>query len=348
MARPAVSLTVIDLCERGWIPDPIARLGMRGLNYKRLWDEGAWHAGRRDERQQAFLAQLDRGPLAAHTDAANRQHYEVPAAFFERALGPHLKYSCCLFPRGDESLPAAEAAMLQLTCERAALEDGQRVLELGCGWGALSLWMAQHYPRSQIVAVSNAAPQKAFIDTCATARGLRNLQVITQDMNDFQPEGTFDRIVSVEMFEHMRNYDLLLSRLRSWLTGDGLVFVHYFCHRDMAYPFETVGEDDWMARYFFTGGMMPSYALLQRFPHHFSVTKDWWVSGTHYARTSNAWLANLDAHRTQAEAVLAAAYGEAAPLWLQRWRMFFMAVAELFGTNGGDTWGVGHFLLRPA
>ena len=341
--------SLVDLVEQGWVPDLITRLSMRGLNHKRLWDEGTWHAQRREDRQRAFMASLSRGPLAAHTDAANQQHYEVPSAFFEIALGPRLKYSCCHYPKGYESLGDAEDDMLRLTCERADLHDGQRVLELGCGWGSLSLWMAAHYPKCEIIALSNSATQKAFIDACADARGLGNLRVITQDMNDFQGAGMFDRIVSVEMFEHMRNYDLLLSRIKSWLHADGRLFVHYFCHRDIAYPFETLGETDWMAKYFFTGGIMPSFDMLKRFPQHFLVEKDWWVSGTHYEKTSNAWLANVDAKRMRVGDIFHQTYGgNDATLWIQRWRMFFMAVAELFGTNRGNTWGVGHFLLRSA
>ena len=342
-------MTLIDLVEQGWVPDRLARLGMRGLNTKRLWDEGKWDATRRAQRQREFVTSLSRGPLAAHTDAANQQHYEVPSAFFEVALGPQLKYSCCYFPHGNESLGEAEQAMLRLTCERAELRDGQRVLELGCGWGSLSLWMAEHYPRSQIVALSNSATQKSFIDARASARALSNIQVVTQDMNDFHGAGAFDRVVSVEMFEHMRNYELLLSRIKSWLKSDGRLFVHYFCHRELAYPFETAGEDDWMAKYFFTGGIMPSFDMLQGFAQHFHVEHDWWVAGTHYEKTSNAWLANTDAKRMRVGDIFHQAYGaNDATIWIQRWRMFFMAVAELFGTNLGNTWGVGHYLLRPA
>jgi cyclopropane-fatty-acyl-phospholipid synthase len=342
-------MSVIDLVEQGWVPDPVARLGMRALNFKRLWDEGVWNETRRDLRQRAFRRSLVEGPLAAHTDAANAQHYEVPAAFFQRVLGRNLKYSCCLYPTGRETLDEAEDLMLQLTCERAGLVDGMRILELGCGWGSLSLWMAKSFPGARITAVSNSASQKAFIDGQAQARGLTNLRIVTADMNDFTTDERFDRVVSVEMFEHMRNYELLLSRVRGWCKDDGRLFVHYFCHRDLAYPFETEGEDNWMARYFFTGGIMPSYEMLKGFPRLFSMERDWYVDGTHYERTSNHWLAKLDADRMRVGDIFRDGYGaDEATLWVQRWRMFFMAVAELFGTRGGTTWGVGHYLLAPA
>jgi cyclopropane-fatty-acyl-phospholipid synthase len=322
---------------------------MRGLNLKRLWDEGVWNEERRHMRQRTFCESLVTGPLAAHTDAANQQHYEVPSAFFELVLGPHLKYSCCLFSRGNETLQDAEEAMLRLTCQRAGIADGQRILELGCGWGSLSLWMAQQYPRARIVALSNSATQKSFIDARAAARGITNLEVITQDIVRFTGAGLFDRVVSVEMFEHMRNYELLLARIRSWLEPNGRLFVHYFCHHDIAYPFETLGEQDWMARYFFTGGIMPSFPMLSLFPHLFIIDQQWWVDGTHYEKTSNAWLKNLDRSRMRAGDIFHVGYGaNEATLWIQRWRMFFMAVAELFGTNRGRTWGVGHYVLRPA
>ena len=342
-------MSVIELVEQGWLPDPLMRIGMRALNHMRLWEEGTWNEERRQSRQRAFRNSLSEGPLAAHSDAANDQHYEVPAAFFQLALGRNLKYSCCYYPRGAESLDEAEEAMLQLTCERAGLADGMHILELGCGWGSLSLWMAKAYPRAQITAVSNSASQKAFIDGAAHARGLRNLRILTADMNDFDIDERFNRIVSVEMFEHMRNYELLMSRVRGWCADDGRLFVHYFCHRELAYPFEAVGEHNWLARHFFTGGIMPSYSMLKGFPKYFRMEHDWWVSGTHYERTANQWLHNMDAQRLRVGDIFHQAYGaDEASIWVQRWRMFFMACAELFGTRGGERWGVGHFLLAPA
>jgi cyclopropane-fatty-acyl-phospholipid synthase len=281
-------------------------------------------------------------------EAANRQHYEVPAAFFVPVLGRRLKYSCAWWPPHVRTLDAAEEAMLALTCERAALQDGMEILELGCGWGSLTLWMAERFPGSRILAVSNSHSQRAFIDGRARERGLRNVTTLTCDMNDFESAERFDRVVSVEMFEHLRNYELLLGRIADWLRPNGRLFVHVFAHRYHAYPFEDKGRADWMARHFFTGGLMPSEDLLLHFQRDLVLEQRWRVSGTHYERTSNAWLENLDAHRAALLPVLAQAYGRGSEdLWLQRWRIFFLACAEMFGFRGGDEWGVAHYRFAP-
>ena len=294
-----------------------------------------------------FAAELCRAPVAIETDAANAQHYEVPAEFFVRALGPHLKYSACLWDRA-RTLAEAEADMLALTCARADLSDGQDVLELGCGWGSLTLWMAERYPASRVTGVSNSASQRAFILARAAERGLGNVDVITADMRTFVAPGTYDRVVSVEMFEHLRNYHEVLRRIAQWLRPDGRLFVHVFCHRRFAYPFEVDGDGDWMARHFFTGGLMPSADLLPRFDDHLVVEDSFLLDGTHYARTAEAWLANTDRHTAELRRVLDTATGGDGARAVRRWRLFFMACAELFGHAGGSEWPVAHYRFRHA
>ena len=340
-------MNVIEWCERGWIPDPLIRLGMRRLMAERLRKEHSGSLHSRQERFAALLAELRSSPVALSTDTANEQHYEVTADFFQLVLGKHLKYSGCYWP-ADGGLDAAEAEMLALTCERAELDDGMRILELGCGWGSLTLWIGEHYPAASITAVSNSRGQKAFIDEQARQRGLTNIQVITADMNDFQATELHDRVVSVEMFEHMRNYRELLARISRWLTADGKLFVHIFCHRELMYPFVDAGKSDWMARNFFTDGLMPAASTLAHFQEDLTLQRQWWVDGGHYERTANAWLENLDRNKAAVTTALSATYGDQSQIWLQRWRMFFMACAELFGYRDGQEWLVAHYLFgRP-
>ncbi|MFC1758257.1 SAM-dependent methyltransferase, partial [Planctomycetota bacterium] len=280
------------------------------------------------------------------TDSANEQHYEVPAEFFATVLGPRLKYSSCFFSSPKQSLADAEDEMLGLTCKRADIENGMRVLELGCGWGSLTLWMAEHFPHCEITALSNSTSQREFIESRARAKGLANVRVITGDMRDFTTDEMFDRVVSVEMFEHMRNYELLLRRVSSWLTPEGKAFVHVFCHRDTPYLFETEGAANWMGRHFFTGGMMPSEDLFRQFGEDLEIEQQWRVDGMHYWRTCEAWLKNLDRNRkailTRFRRDLSAREARTS---LQRWRMFFMACAELFRYRGGNEWFVAHYLF---
>lgn len=333
--------------ERGLVPDPIVRTGIRRLLREKLRDERRGGPDAVLDRQQRRMAALRESAVALHTDAANRQHYEVPAEYFERVLGPRLKYSCALFADDRTDLAAAEEAMLALTAERAGLANGQRVLELGCGWGSLTLWMAEHFPHSRITAVSNSSSQRAFIRARAAARGLDNVEVITADMNAFAPGARFDRIVSVEMFEHMRNWGELLGRARGWLEPDGAMFLHVFCHRDLTWPFETGGGSDWMARHFFTGGLMPSFDLPRAFGDDFVVEQAWAVNGRHYARTCEAWLARHDAARDAILPLFRTTYGRDAGVWFERWRVFYLACAELFAWAGGEEWLVGHYRMRP-
>ena len=339
----------IELCERGWLPDPIMRFGIRRLLATRLRNETVGETEQQFERYHRRLDELRQSRIALDTDKANEQHYEVPAEFFRLVLGRHLKYSCSYFGPGVSDLDQAEEKMLALTCDRAELADGQQVLELGCGWGSLTLWMARRFPDSRITAVSNSASQREYILAQARAAGLSNVNVITADANEFEAEGRFDRVVSVEMFEHMRNYQALLAKIAGWLNPGGKLFVHIFCHRQVMYPFSVEGSYDWMAEYFFTGGLMPSEHTLLYFQDDLRLERQWRVPGHHYEKTSNAWLENLDQHRDQALAIFAPVYGPAeAERWVNRWRMFFMACAELFGYAQGTEWLVAHYrFVKP-
>jgi cyclopropane-fatty-acyl-phospholipid synthase len=297
------------------------------------------------DAQATFARAMARSPIALHTADANAQHYEVPAEFFALVLGPQRKYSCCLYEDGD-TLAQAEERALAATAANAALQDGQRILELGCGWGALSLWMARHYPSARIVAVSNSHSQRAFIEAQAAGQGLRNLAVVTADMNDFAPAGRFDRVVSVEMFEHMANWRALLARVRTWLEADGRLFLHVFTHGRTPYRFDADNRADWIARHFFTGGVMPSHGLIREFGDCLAVEAEWRWSGRHYQRTALGWLANYDRNADSIMPILRRVYGGDALLWQRRWRLFFLAVAGLFGHDGGGVWGVSHYRLR--
>ncbi|MFV8835381.1 cyclopropane-fatty-acyl-phospholipid synthase family protein [Aquisalimonas sp.] len=342
---------LIGLVERGFVPDPFVRAGIRRLLAERLRSEEGDGCEDRRERMHALLEDMAASPVALATDTANEQHYELPAGFFEAVLGPDLKYSCCLWTEQTRTLADAEAAMLALTCERAGLESGQDVLELGCGWGALSLWMAEHYPESTFTAVSNSSSQRAFIEARRDERGLGNLTVITADMNDFDTDrGRFDRVVSLEMFEHMRNWRELLRRVHGWLRPGGRLFFHVFCHRDLAYVFQTSGPKDWMGQHFFTDGLMPSAPMPLYLQEHLRLKRHWQVNGQHYEATCNAWLARMDEADERIRSVFAETYGaDAVGQWVNRWRVFFMACAELFGFRHGNEWFVSHYLMeRPA
>jgi cyclopropane-fatty-acyl-phospholipid synthase len=342
---------VLGLAERGFIPDALLRWGVRRLCARRLREELAGGLSAQALRFQARLQELRTSEVAVHTDAANAQHYEVPAAFFEQCLGPQLKYSCCYYARGDETLAEAEEAMLALYGERAELADGQEILELGCGWGSLTLWMAARYPGAQISAVSNSRSQREHIERQCALRGLHNVKVITADVNYLLlPAAHFDRCISIEMFEHMRNYAMLLARIANWLRPEGKLFVHIFAHRSAMYPFETQGVDNWLGRHFFTGGLMPAADTLLWFQRELCIEQQWAIDGTHYARSANHWLCNQDARRDEVLRILTRAYeARTARLWHQRWRMFWMACAETFGYACGQEWLVAHyrFARRP-
>lgn len=338
--------TAMHAADSGKLPDSIVRFGIRRLLLDRLKSLRSSGIEERCERFQQFLDDCRRSPIAVCADQANEQHYEVPPRFFETVLGHRLKYSSCYWPAGTETLDQAEDAALEVTCQRAGIENGMDILELGCGWGSLSLWMAEHFPGSRITAVSNSASQRAHIAERAAQRGFHNLDVITADMNDFVPAGTFDRVVSVEMFEHMRNHGELMRRISSWLKPAGQLFVHIFCHAREAYLFETDGDHNWMGRHFFSGGMMPSEQLLLHHQHDLTLVRHWRWDGRHYERTCNEWLKRQDQHRASLQPLFAETYGaENADRWLNRWRIFFMACAELFGYRNGSEWWVSHYLF---
>ncbi|MBA2932881.1 class I SAM-dependent methyltransferase [Sphingomonas sp. CGMCC 1.13654] len=324
------------------LPDAVTRAGVEFLVGTRRRSLAS-----AQDNDAAFARAMADHPIAEHADTANEQHYELPPRFFELTLGPRRKYSCCLYPTGHETLAEAEILALEETIAHAGLADGQTILELGCGWGSLTLFMAARFPRSRIVAVSNSAPQRRHIEALAEAAGLTNLLVVTADMNDFQSTGTFDRIVSVEMFEHMSNWKALLDRARGWLNPVGRMFLHVFSHRSQPYRFDKADQTDWIAQHFFTGGIMPSHGLIGHFPECFEIEEQWRWNGGHYQRTAEQWLARFDANRTEVDAVLREVYGDQAKLWRRRWRLFYLATAGLFGHAGGEEWGVSHYRLRP-
>lgn len=339
----SATAAAIRAFEGAPLPDAVLRPAIGWLVARTRKQLGAPPADLDDR----FARDMAARAIAEHTDAANAQHYELPPEFFLNVLGPRLKYSSCLYDQGADTLEAAEVRALTETCAHADLADGQQILELGCGWGSLSLWMAEHYPQARITAVSNSRPQREHIEAQAQARALTNLRVVTADMNDFTADGRFDRIVSVEMFEHMSNWRALLERAKAWLKPDGRLFLHVFTHRSAPYRFDVNDPADWVAKYFFTGGVMPSHTLIRQFPDLFRVEQDWRWSGAHYQRTALDWLANYDANAERIAPILKSVYGKDARLWTRRWRLFFLATAGLFGDRGGAEWGVSHYRLAP-
>lgn len=339
-----ITKTANELAESGIIPDSFIRTGIRRLVQQRKMQV----SGQNGVELDAFVSMMNQSPVALVPAVANEQHYEVPAAFFTEVLGSHRKYSCCNWGAGVRNLDEAEERSLRISCERAKIEDGMNVLDLGCGWGSLSLWIAAHYPACNVTSVSNSASQREFIEKEAASLGLSNIRIITADMNDFDTDQTFDRVVSVEMFEHMRNYATLFERISRWLNEDGFFFMHIFCHKSAAYEYLDNGPQDWMSRHFFSGGIMPSGDLPSRFQERLVLSDQWRWSGLHYQRTAEAWLKNMDKRKATIMPILEATYGtKDAGRWWMRWRIFFLAVSEMFGADEGREWGVGHYLFRP-
>ena len=338
---------LINLAEKGFLPDLLIRLGIKRLCGQRLSESNTLGLEALENSHQQWIDLLTESPVAIVPEKANEQHYEVPPKFFELVLGANLKYSSGYWSKEVFSLDESELEMLKITCERAGLVDGQDILELGCGWGSLTCFMAQKFPNSKITAVSNSKDQRNFIQQKNDKLNLQNIKVFTADMNDFSTDEKFDRVISIEMFEHMRNYDELLKRIDGWLKQNGKLFVHIFSHKEVAYPFEDKGDGDWMAREFFSGGQMPSHRLLMSFPDRMKIEKDWRVSGTHYEKTSLAWLRKMDTNKIEVLELFKTTYGEKdANVWFQRWRIFFMSCEVLFGFNEGSEWGVSHYLFE--
>lgn len=347
MALHAAVKRTLDLTESGLLPDALIRTGIRRLLKSRLQDIHADDVELSAVSQSAFIEMMKQSEIAPLPERANEQHYEVPAEFFLHALGEHRKYSCCFWHNSTTGLDEAEADALRITCERADIRDGMSVLDMGCGWGSLSLWIASHYPNCTVRAVSNSQSQHDHIVAEAASLGLTNLRVEVCDMNVFDAAQRFDRIVSIEMFEHMRNYQRLYKRVAGWLQDDGRFFMHIFCHRTTPYEFIDKGPQDWMTRFFFAGGIMPSDELPLHFQDDLLISDHWRWSGQHYARTSNAWLERMDERRHLIMPILRDTYGAAnAQTWFVRWRIFFMACAELFDYNNGEEWYVGHYLFK--
>lgn len=333
--------------EADVVPDRVTRFGIRRLLKSRLFALNANNIEQVALHKQAFIRAMNHSPVAVQTEAANTQHYELPAAFFDKVLGTQRKYSCGYWEDSTASLDEAEENALSLSCAHADLQDGQDILELGCGWGSLSLYMARHYPTSRITAVSNSHSQREFICKQADQLGLHNLTVITADMRSFNSQESYDRVVSIEMFEHMRNYQELYKRIHRWLRPGGKFFMHIFCHRDVPYMFEVQDKSDWMSQYFFSGGMMPSDDLPKHFQRHLRLEDQWRWNGDHYAKTANAWLKKMDDQKAAIRNLFINTYGESdADMWRARWRIFFMACAELFAYNQGNEWYVSHYLFR--
>jgi len=337
----------LKFVERGLVPDWAIRYGIRALHKKRLQEESVGTCEDWQSRMEDFVCEAQKSPIAIVPEKANSQHYEVPSSFFQKALGARLKYSSCYWSKGITTLDQAEIAALETTAKRAGIEDGMKILDLGCGWGSFSLWVAENYPNCQITAVSNSSVQKSYIEQITVEKGFNNLNVITADMNSFHPEGQFDRAVSIEMFEHMRNHKELLRRVSTWLKPAGKLFVHIFCHRQFVYPYETEGDYNWMGRHFFSGGIMPSDKLLLFYQNDLRLSHQWRWNGIHYEKTCNAWLKNIDRNKQLIMPSFEETYGSTqAEKWFVRWRLFFMACAELFAFNSGNEWWVSHYLFE--
>jgi cyclopropane-fatty-acyl-phospholipid synthase len=337
---------IFNLLEKNKLPDFLIRFGIRRLLKVRLEEEEKGDLESQQKHLNDYIQSLKESPVAVNTKDANEQHYEVPTEFYKYVLGKRMKYSGGLWNKDVDSLDTSEEDMLALSVERAEIKNGQTVLELGCGWGSMSLYIAEKFPKCKVTGVSNSKTQKEYIDAIAKERGLKNVKIITMDMNVFTIATKFDRIVSVEMLEHMKNYQSLFKRISGFLKDDGKFFVHIFTHKTFAYPFEVRDESDWMAKYFFTGGMMPSHDLFLHFQDDISILKQWTVDGRHYGKTSEAWLKNMDSNREKILPIFEKTYGkENITKWWVYWRVFFMSCAELWNFEEGQEWIVSHYLF---
>jgi cyclopropane-fatty-acyl-phospholipid synthase len=337
----------LHLAEKSILPDHLIRFGIRQLLKKRLAELYKGTVEKQQEKKEAFIASMNQANIAEVPELANEQHYEVPAEFYHHTLGDNKKYSSCFWDSTTLTLTQAENKALKLTCQRAQIKNGQNILELGCGWGSLTLFMAKNFPKSKITGVSNSHSQRAYILAEAKKRGIKNIKIITADMNQFKINEKFDRVVSVEMIEHMRNHKKLFNNINNWLKKDGLFFMHIFVHKLHPYLFEVQDDDDWMSKFFFSGGMMPSADLPLFFQDKLTIQHQWLWSGTHYEKTANAWLVNLDNNKNKVKAIFKNTYGSLnVNLWVQRWRIFFMACAELWGFDNGQEWIVAHYLFK--
>lgn len=329
----------------GLVPDSVLRAGCRYATAARQRREERGGLEAQEERLAALVARMSSGPIAETPSKANEQHYDLPAEFFSLLLGPRHKYSCCWWPDGVTDLAAAEEAMLNLSCRRAGIRDGMDVLDLGCGWGAMCIWLAELYD-VRVMGVSNSRRQCEWFQAERDRRGLTGrIEVVNADLNDFEPGRTFDRVLSTGMFEHMRNWAVLLTRLAGWLKDDGKAFIHLFSHRRLAYCFEGT----WAAERFFASGTMPSHELMLRFTDDLVVTQRWAINGTHYAKTIAAWQQRLDANAGRALAILRTEHSEReARRLLATWRLFLISTAEVWGWRRGQEWMVSHYLLERA
>ncbi|MCX7713118.1 MAG: cyclopropane-fatty-acyl-phospholipid synthase family protein [Chthoniobacterales bacterium] len=345
--QPPKNFFLDSLLALNIIPDSFIRFGIRHLLRKKLSSEDKKDPCIQKKALMDFIAELKRSPIAIKTDLANKQHYELPPEFFRLILGPRMKYSCALWTNSSTSLAQAEEEMLKLTCERAQIQNGQDILELGCGWGSLTLWMAENYPSSRIVALTNSNSQQQFIQSLCSQKNIPNVRVISSNITDFDTDQTFDRVVSVEMFEHMKNYRELLRRIASWLRPGGLLFVHIFSHVRFAYHFHGVEPSDWITRYFFEGGTMPSDDLLLYFQEDLSIQNHWCISGKHYQKTAEAWLKNFDTNKLPLSSIISRTYGQNnLRRWFAYWRIFLLACSELWGFRNGSEWIVSHYLFQ--
>ncbi|OIS95929.1 PREDICTED: (S)-coclaurine N-methyltransferase-like [Nicotiana attenuata] len=338
---------MLSSLERNLLPDAVIRRLTRLLLAARLRSSYKPSAELQLSDLLQFVHSLREMPIAVMTEKAKSQHYELPTSFFKFVLGKHFKYSCCYFHDKSSTLVDAEKAMMELYCERSQLKDGHTILDVGCGWGSLSLYIAQKYSSCKITGICNSVTQKAHIEEQCRELQLQNVEIIVADISTFEMEGSYDRILSIEMFEHMKNYGDLLKKISRWMKPDSLLFVHYFCHKAFAYHFEDVNDDDWITRYFFSGGTMPSANLLLYFQDDVSVVNHWLVNGKHYAQTSEEWLKRMDQNKTSIKPIMESTYGkDSAVKWTVYWRTFFISVAELFGYNNGEEWMVAHFLFK--